>query len=522
MALRLRGIVRGERKGEVQLLRASLELPPAPPTRGDVSHDFDLELDDGARVAIDASSGLTVVPERTQRATWGALENEIAAAPFRESAPGPHLTVTLKSAAATDGDVVEVYGEATEHSFEDAGATTRDAPKQRVSRLRAIIVGVGPDARAALDAAIGLRAKAEATAAARTADALRDASQRSEAPRPRGHLAWFAAAGVVIAVAVAIPLSPLTVDLLACAMGLVASALYFWWRTRAPNLYEGDVRILKSMLDGGGILVPLVAAGMATLPAIVADFPPNHLAYRSRAISDSGWITNWSEASVVCWAAYIACLGVAVHLASRRSARILSTLLAAPAHPEPPFAKTWGSTMGTVADPTPVELDGEALAVAAIAEEEVQTSGSYFDFTADRILREGSFFVEGAAGTFEVHPARAIWGSAVQRIPSKTPPDERQMQAVRADVIPIGGRVLVAGRASRANGERHGSIDATGPESLVFYAGPAGSDPRAFVSSALRRRSTTIAVLALMTFGLAAGGTVVATTVAPPNFESRR
>jgi hypothetical protein len=385
--------------------------------------------------------------------------------------------------------------------------------------MRALIVGVGPDARVALDAAIDVRHRSEAAEAERKTNAQRE--QRAEVRPPRGYLVWLAVALAAFIAAAELPLSPLTVDLLACAVGLAASALYFWWRARAPDLYEADVRVVRSFLDSGGILVALVAVGMATFPMFIEDYPPNRLAYRTRAI------VNWSEVSVVCWAAYIACLGVAVYRASRRSSRVLSTLLAAPPHPPPPFTNTWGSTMGTVAAPTrPVQLEGENLVLALVTEEDLSAGaspGALANFRADRTLKEGSFFVEGAAGSLEVHPGRAVWGSAVQRRFTPTaPPAAREMVAVRADVLPIGGVVLVAGRASRASALESGSIEATGPESLLFYAGPAGSDPRVALTTAIRRRHAVLATLAILTFGVLAGGTVLATSVTPMNFTSRR
>jgi hypothetical protein len=186
---------------------------------------------------------------------------------------------------------------------------------------------------------------------------------------------------------------------------------------------------------------------------------------------------------------------------TRKRASLLGAIVDAPPFTAMPDETKWGSVEGVVRDPTPVAVAGAPRALASVVDTKVR-AGSDPDIVTESVLNQGTFFVDSEIGSFELDPTRATWASAVRMVIA----NEENRHAF-ADVVAIGGHVVVAGRAvTPAKGEPARFV-AGRAESLVFYATARDTGARARARLLLWRRRAAIAGLVL---GVGAIGAVLA------------
>lgn len=469
--IRVRGIVRRVEPGDGPvLLRVLVRSDTARIGRVDRFVPFDLEPEDasGRRIRVEPGK-VRLEPMIEERERWAAIEDDPDLASLRERAPGPHVKVTIERAAIREGDRVVVAGEPLEHAFDEATARPREPPVRRLTRVRAVAIATGPDAEALVDRALRGNAK-------------RKKKDAKPIERPRLRLdarVVLAAAGALLAIAAfAIPLSPVKVDVAAWAASLFATGAALATAARMPRFVHGGAPVAKLADSHGKILA---TAAVAVLSFVVFPTFGDAVAYGSARQPP----VNGSMVAVVLVAVQIAVqLGV-LAIGTRRIASLLRVLLRAPLWGPGHLDATWGATEGTVRDPTPVTVDGAPHALANVIEREVR-EGSAPDIVVEKVLNAGTFFVESDDGSFEVDPTRATWASIVRLAGEKK----------TTDVVPIGGTVLVAGRATRETPGLRARLAQGGPESLVFLATPRGTSARARARSALEARWVGLVVLA--------------------------
>jgi hypothetical protein len=480
---------------------------------------FAVRQDDGSRIDVDVGMrSLELFPIDTRSARYADLERDPITLAFREHAPAPHVRASLRSARVRAGDRVIVHGEV--HGETQEGGSHRTPASRRVAAVRAHAIGVGPDGARELERAVA-RARAPRATSARgwSLPTLRLPTLRLP-DGPWGHGAWLVVAGVLAALAtletvtsadsvpgglpflpaVSLPRpTPRAVDLAILAVDYVVVA----WRLQTlhlPSFVRDEARVPTPLpfASPGGVAI------LATVPLIVV-------------FAGNGDLRGVPFANGVPIVATVATIGalVLVALALREGApsiRYARIVLAAPAYPAALPEDTWGATTGVVDDPTPVDAGGRSAAIA-FAEEEVITEGSSPNIDRARLLCTDTFFVVTEDGTrVEVLPRHAAWSSAVRFRPRSGP---ARTIPVSTELVPDGAAIVAVGRVSRQDGVP--VLRARGPESLFFYASPAGTDPRAWLRSGTRLRIA--GIVAMVALALTIPALAVATSPALPAFN---
>lgn len=462
--LRVRGIARRAEPGDGPVvLRIVVSAAGARVGRIDRVVAFELEREDapGERVRVEPTGKVRLEPMSEERDRWDAFEDDPDLAPLRKRAPGPHVPVIVERAVIREGDRVVVAGEALEHAFDDRTAGPRAAPVRRLTRMKASVIAVGEDADALVTRALrGGKGK-------KTKPTKPPARRR----KPSASVVAAAASALFAVLAFVMPRAPLQADFVAWSAGLFAAGAALAAAARMPRFVYGGKPASIALEDHRKHVA--LATGLALSLAFFPTFD-DAIGYGSTHRSPP---INASYVSVVAVAVQIAVVLFLTARATSRGASLLRVLLRSPSWGPRDLDDVWGATEGTVRDPTPVKIEGEEHAVANVIEREVR-SGSDPDIVVEKVLNRGTFFVESDAGSFELDPTHATWASAVRLVP----PEENRKDADRSkvtDVVPIGGTVLVAGRASREWKGRPATIAGAGPESLLFFATAAGRSPRA-------------------------------------------
>lgn len=390
----------------------------------------------------------------------------------------------MKRAAVHAGERITIEGEEKEHAF--AGETTaslRAAPTKTLASVSADVITVGDDVEPRKEPR-----KDEAP------------TKRRERKKPRNLLAHVTAPRILSFAGLALLLlsttmrvSPGFVDAIVIAITLHAVALTIAaWRSlprfvRGHAAVEEQSREMMAYAVVGGIFLcapfafALIDFRWAWLPAVKGE-------------SNAAWLVAIGAML------YHVLLGVLFVRCSRKRASLLHALLDAPPFAAMPDETKWGSVEGVVRDPTPVEVGGAERAVATVVKREVR-GGSDPDIVTESVLNQGTFFVDAGVGTFELDPTSATWASAVRMVTTDT-----EKKHTFADVVVIGGRILVAGRAvTPAKGEPARFL-AGRAESLVFYATGRDIDARARARSVAWRRAT----IGGLAFGVVAIGALLA------------
>jgi hypothetical protein len=258
------------------------------------------------------------------------------------------------------------------------------------------------------------------------------------------------------------------------------------------------VRGKVAIEDPGGSLVgttvlTLMAVVTMVMFALMADVryawtaPP-----ASVPESNGSWIVG--GIAFVC----LGLLGFILVRSSQRRSTLLATILDAPPFTAPPDETQWGSVSGVVRDPTPVRVSGGNAALANVIQRDVRP-GSDPDIVTESVLNEGTFFIDSSVGTFEIDPSGATWASSVRMVTTDT-----EKKHIFADVVVIGGHIVVAGRAvTPAKGEPARFIEGRA-DSLVFYATGRDEDARSKARMHQWRRRAALGMLVVSAVAIGA------------------
>jgi hypothetical protein len=444
---------------------------------------FAIELDNGDIVRVELAPEPLLEPIDVKRCLWSEVEHDPTLAALRGRGPGPHVEVEIRRARLDEGSRVEVLASDAEHAF-DEGADHRSAPTKRLTHVTVRAVAIGDDAKAVLD-----RLLAPAPDGKKRRPS-KEKKPRGRAPPHRLVGRVLGAVAVLLLVAAAnLPLSPITVDLVALACGVLAAIAVASAVDTGPRFIEGEKAVEGPRRYGGIMLLTIVPVGLGFLPAIFEDYGTLW-----GTVVDSSARINASSGSCVTLALWGCVLAGIAFTSCHRGHRLLRLLLSAPRLPRSGrLDGTWGSFEGRVRDPSPVTFYGEAMAIVHVIDETI-TSGSDPNICVERVLSKGTFFLDGPDDqSFEVTPKNACWTSSV-RIDDRraSPDDDRKLQHTQA--VPLGGSILVAGRAFRKKDASRGTFAATGPEALVFVAVREGKSARLAVWVMVVARVLAIAV----------------------------
>jgi hypothetical protein len=289
-------------------------------------------------------------------------------------------------------------------------------------------------------------------------------------------------------------LSPAQLDFVFIAIVMFATGMLIAALRTVPRFVRG-----KDVVEdvGGGLVGVTVLAmmGVSTmvLLAFIADVryawtPPPAAVEESNA----SWLVGPAAIG------YLVVLAVILLRSSRRRGSLLATILDAPPFTALPDETRWGSVSGVVRDPTPVTVSGGNAALANVIQRDVRP-GSDADIVTESVLNEGTFFIDSDVGTFEIDPSGATWASSVRMVTTDT-----EKKHVFADVVVIGGHIVVAGRAvTPAKGEPARFVEGRA-DSLVFYA--TGRDENARTKARMHQWRRLAAIGTLVVGAGAIGG----------------
>jgi hypothetical protein len=480
---RLRGIVRARGDDPVVVRLAELEhdgaTRPAPP----LTRTFDLEVD-GALVAVTVASDVRAVPFAERRERWEELEHEPTCAPFREDAPAPHAKVKLRSFELRDGDAIELWG-ATESAPTAAGF--REAAERRVAVIDATLIGRGDEGAKRID-----ELEAEE----------RERNQPSFAHRkPLPRLRALELASIVV-----------------CAL----AALAILFVPTAASRWDAVVTlalVLAVVVPGALLTAPHArfehcgGAGPTTpireLPYIIVfsiGWLPAMFVFVDLQSDEEG---PFNHAPVSAWGGGLVLLGTAAWYAwaSRREARLVRAMLAAPKQPIPWEHNRWGAVEGTVATGT-VKYETKAATYSLF--EETFNDGSGGNLRA-WTAQGGPFVLDAGEATVRVNAAKCDWGTTIRwGRTGKSVSSDHPREVREVGLIPVGARVLVVGRVKVS--DAMAEIVSTGAETLLLFATDGRTDPgsaRAILEGLRLRRTAVIGIVvvaALALFALGASG----------------
>lgn len=116
-------------------------------------HGFSVLTAAGDRVRVTCFEPVVLAPVQRVRGRWRELDH-LAARPDRPDGLHDDAEVELAGAWLLGGDRVAVLGEVTNETFVPDTGGLRDAPARRPTVIAARAIGVGPDGKAAAQAAL--------------------------------------------------------------------------------------------------------------------------------------------------------------------------------------------------------------------------------------------------------------------------------------------------------------------------------------------------------------------------------
>jgi len=479
------------------------------------------EDEDASPITVDVSEAMAqkiiVEPTKTKKGVrWKNLASASEAlAELLEDAsrrpkpaPEPDDEVDVELALVHHNAKIEILARDPEYEFAPPTAL-RSAPERRLVRVSARAIAVGDDASAALDR-IAERLDDEDD---EDGDAAKKAAKHAPEPLPRrsrhrksaSPLGFvFGAIGIVLllvmAVMIAKSLTPLVTDIGVVGLSLLMLGALFWALGRRPIFVSRDVASSETKPAPAGVVVPVILVASLAL-----------MGFMTGLLGDAVFVhddpTKQVNASLLTGlSGLVLGVGFLVLLLFRqdltRDVRLLERLLEAPPLPLASLEKVrWGSVEGVVRDPSPATAEGEAVALAHVISEAIQGGSDPSIFT-EKILSVGTFFVDVPSRThperrreieIEVHPKDALWTSVVRL---RTPIADSKR--IHAQVIPIGGSVLIAGHALHDDQKKkkRAHMRSAGEESLLLFASDRGTSARAEALSLLTIRRTALAIIA--------------------------
>ncbi len=472
-AVRLHGTVQRAQG----VLRATLHVGNEKRTHAR-SGSFEIATDDGRRVHVNWSDATVLLPERTESGTWEKLESHAAAAPFRKGAPAPHVRVKLTYHEIRDGEPIEVEGEVISRGFDDGGAGMRTAASASIRAVTARILASGVDACALLER-----------------HHERERPTESTARRPRLPRALAAAALAALALALLLP-SPIRLDLAAAALFcLAASVLAFL--PHDVQFRAGSVEI-DSTSFGSSARGTVVLLGCMMAAVMGFDDRPGHLR--------EGQQVSAPHLSFLALGATLVALGIFALAYRWAFIRLVREVLRARPHGVSPEPGAWGAVTGSVRTQS-----GAAPAMTLLLEETFREGSTPNDETW-RVEARAPFWIDTPEGvTWTVSPENATFASACPEPGDGQPSSSERKSIIARRVLRTGAPALVVGRARATDGAA--SMSASGPESLLIFAAPRGTEPRRELRRWLRRAGLAIAV------PLVVGAALLAVGVLRPGFD---
>jgi hypothetical protein len=450
---------------------------------------FDLETDDGRTIRVHPSTDARVEPLREEKVKWGDLEDDPSYLALKDRGPGPHVTVTVKRAAICAGDRIALDGSEKDFVFEDeTKATTRTAPTKKLSAVTADVIAGGDDPEKVLGHVVDAKPETK-----KPNEPKKSKKSKKEREREKKKLLSYVTAPrvlsfvalLIFAAAATMRVSPGFVDAVTAGISLWGTALIVASMRVMPRFVRGKFSVEETSkpVFATAVLACLLLCSLFII-ALLQDFrwawslPP-----LGHPEPNASWLVGPGAAI------FLVVLLVTFVLSTRKCGSLLGAIVDAPPFGAMPDETKWGSIEGVVRDPTPVAVAGAPRALASIVETKVR-AGSDPDIVTESVLNQGTFFVDSDIGSFEIDPTRATWASAVRMVIK----DEKDRHAF-ADVVAIGGHVVVAGRAvTPAKGEPARFV-AGRAESLVFYATARDAGARARARLLLWRRRVAIAGL---------------------------
>lgn len=434
---------------------------------------FELERDDGTKVTIELGADTMLLPIEREQGTWRSFEADPLLAALRAQAPGPHVDVVIERAVITDGTRVVLRGEESEHAFDDPKGT-RSAPQRRLTRVRAKAIATGKNAEEMIRRALAPVAPPTTSRLAGAPDGMR--ARRAGNVITSSRVALLVTALLALA-SRTVSVSPWKLDLEVAALTSLALAGWFAYVVRIPyfTTHGGKHE------DHHPKTFRNVALLVSAIALLFSGFFWGEDLNAFMAHEKTTPAVNASPVVIATAILLLALLGFLVVRWTKRTASVVRALASAPPLPAGAAEATWGGILGTVRDPTPTGFSGEETALEHVVQRGVEHSSDpdlgSSRFEKESIVNVETFFVDTDDGrSYEIVPWDATWASSVREVDVDLPDEERYRY-----VVVIGGRIWIAGRADRQPNGAPPRFEATGPESLLFYATPSTMDPRATI-----------------------------------------
>ena len=492
--LRIRGrIAAAHGDDDVVFVRATMRDPAG------VSHRLAgppavIRTDAGARIALEwpPANDLVAVPTTKVAGSFREVSQHELAMPWRERQRRLGARVEIEGLVLKSGDLVEVYGEPSDRSFAEHGASPRDAPSSTLTSVHVHIVAGGKSPRAAMDDALGAMFPALARPV------------RTRVATPGALVGGSVLAVLALAAALAgIALGPfaLAIDGAIGAIGFLGLAWLVLQSPRYPQFLRGAENT-RSSAD-----VAIITVGIS---ALVAHAGMTVSILYTDAIRTSETGARAFTGIVVC---SLFALAITRAFAGLKSVDVASGIVKAAAIPPSITSDTIGSIVGVVRDPSPVKLRDMTVALAREHDIEV-VGGSDPNIVRTTVHNRDTFLVETGDAIYEVDPAQALWASAIV---TNTKTAKGRFER---EVVPIGARIVICGSARLVAAGVPARIEAAhGDQPVRFYVTRSDGDPRGELERMCRAHWRCAVGIALMALAALFVG-VTANARLPPEHHS--
>jgi hypothetical protein len=138
----LQGVIEPDKlAGSICAGKVTLFWEKSPEKTHSFQQSFSLQTKEGTSIEVQLSD--EAIYAEKKRSTWGEIEAEDFAAPFKKEAPGPHVTLHHQSAVVRAGEAIALLGRVESFNFSEEGRDLREKAAQRISVVKAHLITTG-------------------------------------------------------------------------------------------------------------------------------------------------------------------------------------------------------------------------------------------------------------------------------------------------------------------------------------------------------------------------------------------
>ncbi len=450
--------------------------------------EIEFGLFEGGSVVIEVpAEGVQLIDPvvKVVRGAWSELRELPEASGLARNAVAPFAAVEIHTVHASEGETVEVYGEAFDYEFDEATATLRDAPKRRPSRVLANIIAFGRSDEA-------MTMMRDAISKLRESRPKESPAAVSPAPKKdsEAYAVWIPFCGLgVMALLVLALLSLGAPAPQAWSMKMLALVFATLALVLRPTRDVPNFRAREKLIGGGR------SATSFTIRLVLGVIP----VWLSLAAMGDHEVSSSPFVSLVFALVLLFGWAMTEVLKDRDAHTVLATLVTAK---RVTFADgVVGTCEATLSERDPVRVAGHNAVIGVVTEWDKSYSRRRADVIKSvKFFSPKRFTVHQGTARAEIDPNECVWASSVND--GANDPRSLSDYAI-AEWFPAGGTVAIYGRFVRheVNDKKKKksliALASIGTQPAILFATEAHRGPLWLASRIVWQRRTTLLIVAL-------------------------